>query len=61
MILGGEAPTQWPLLADQLEAGGINDKKLGLALREASLWREDPACLDLYLSVFSLKRARQEA
>jgi len=55
MILGGEDPTQWPLLADQLEAGGINDKKLGLALREASLRREDPACLDLYLSVFFTK------
>ncbi|NBS34344.1 MAG: double-strand break repair helicase AddA [Methylocystaceae bacterium] len=55
MIFGGEEPAQWSLLADQLEAGGLNDKKLGLALREAFAHREAPLCLDLYLSVFFTK------
>ena len=55
MIFDGEAPAQWPLLADQLEAGGVNDKKLSVMLREAFVRREEPGCLDLYLSVFFTK------
>ena len=51
MIFGGEDPGQWSLLADQLEAGGINDKKLSIALREAFEHQGEPAGLDLYLSV----------
>lgn len=55
MIFGGEDPGQWSLLADQLEAGGINDKKLSIALREAFERQGEPAGLDLYLSVFFTK------